>query len=200
MIETRTGYENMRIDWENLLALERGERMEPIFRVYKWSEPTVSIGYSQGMMDFCVSVVRRPTGGGALLHGWDISFSLTDYKNRWGDSFTRIYKEVAGRLMYAFKGFGIDVEISRYRGNYSGYYCFSFPTLGELSVNGKKFLACAMRTMNRAFLLQGSILLKVDRSEFSHILKVPEEDIRVVSAEELGLKEGQILQVLLRSL
>ncbi|MFN3813676.1 MAG: lipoate--protein ligase, partial [Aquificaceae bacterium] len=76
----------------------------------------------------------------------------------------------------------------------------SSPTLGELSVNGKKFLACAMRTMNRTFLLQGSILLDIDRSKFSHILKVPVEDIRVVSAYELGLKESQILQVLFRSL
>ncbi|MGB9874139.1 MAG: lipoyl protein ligase domain-containing protein [Hydrogenobacter sp.] len=202
MIEVRTGFENMKIDQDNLLALEEG-RGEPVKRIYMWSEPTISIGYSQKPREFSVPVVRRPTGGGALLHGWDISFSIVDYKNSWGKSFSEIYRKLSQRLADAFGSIGVSVEICKNKGvQGDSYYCFFFPNLGELTVNGRKLVACAMRTLKRAFLLHGSVFLDLDYTVASQIIGVPEDELRrrIVCAQDLGLSKEDVLQVLSQGL
>ncbi|MGC8852817.1 MAG: lipoyl protein ligase domain-containing protein [Hydrogenobacter sp.] len=202
MIEVRTGFENMKIDQDNLLALEEG-RGKPVKRIYMWSEPTISIGYSQKPREFSVPVVKRPTGGGALLHGWDISFSIVDYKSNWGKSFSEIYKKLSQRLADAFGSMGVSVEICKNKGvQGDSYYCFFFPSLGELTVNGRKLVACAMRTLKRAFLLHGSVFLDLDYAMASKIIGVPEDELRrrIVCAQELGLSKEDVLQVLSQGL
>lgn len=202
MIEVRTGAENMVIDWENLLALEEG-RGKPTKRIYMWSEPTISIGYSQKPREFALPVVRRPTGGGALVHGWDISFSLVDYKEVWGRSFTDIYRNFSERLMDAFRKMGVSVELCKQKGNQTHhYFCFFSPSFGELTVGGKKLVACAMRTLKTAFLVHGSVFLNFDYFMLSQITQVPQEELkgRIVCAEEMGLGKEEILQVLCESL
>lgn len=202
MIEVRTGFENMSIDRNNLLALEEG-RGEPVKRIYMWSEPTVSIGYSQKPREFSVPVVRRPTGGGALLHGWDMSFSIVDYKNAWGKSFSEIYRKLSQRLANAFGCIGVSVEMCRNKSvqGYS-YYCFFFPSLGELTINGRKFVACAMRTLKKAFLIHGSIFLDFDYTVASQIIGLSEDELRrrIVCAQDLGLSKEDVLQVLSQGL
>ncbi|MFN3471319.1 MAG: lipoate--protein ligase family protein, partial [Aquificaceae bacterium] len=65
-LELLSGKENMERDWNNLLATEESQR--PRFRVYQWKEITLSLGYSQEPINLPIPVVKRPTGGGALLH------------------------------------------------------------------------------------------------------------------------------------
>jgi lipoate-protein ligase A len=84
MIEVLDGFENMQKDHENFLRVEDGGG--PFFRLYLWKKPVISLGFHQEPRDFSVDVVKRPTGGGALLHGWDISFSVADVKEMWGKS------------------------------------------------------------------------------------------------------------------
>lgn len=202
MIEVKTGAENMVIDWENLIALEEG-RGKPTSRIYMWSEPTISIGYSQEPREFSVPVVKRPTGGGALLHGWDISFSLVDYREKWGKSFTDIYRNFSEKLANALKAFDIHIEICKQKGGYGDhYFCFFFPTFGELTVGGRKFVACAMRTLREAFLIHGSIFINLDYERASEIIHVPKDRLmeRLVCANEIGLSMEEILQALLKSL
>ena len=201
VVEVLPGKENMQRDSDNLFLLEKG-LIEPRRRIYKWSEPTVSIGYSQIERAFPVKVVRRPTGGGALLHGWDISFSITDYRESWGKDFSKIYARVMERLQMSFEYLGIKPSISRNKSRYDSFYCFDYSSFGELTFEGKKLVACAMRVLNNAFLVHGSININVDYKAYSKIMGVDKDLLmqRVWSLEQLGIKEEQVLQALSKSL
>ncbi|SHK47024.1 lipoyl protein ligase domain-containing protein [Thermocrinis minervae] len=195
MVEILPGKENMEKDLMNLYLVEEGKE-DRLFRLYMWSELTVSIGYSQKERKFLVPVVRRPTGGGALLHGWDLSFSIADLKERWGENAGKIYREVMGRLLEVLRSFGINARMSKNRSGYAdAYFCYFYPTLGEITVEGRKLVACAMRTLRRSFLLHGSIFLRMDYGIASEILGVSIDHIleRVISLEELGFDSTSLL-------
>ncbi|WP_052178027.1 lipoyl protein ligase domain-containing protein [Thermocrinis jamiesonii] len=196
MIEVLSGTENMKRDFQNLLKAEEG--MGPLFRLYAWKEPTVSVGLFQELREFPVCVVRRPTGGGALLHGWDISFSVADLKERWGKNYKVIYLSFMNSLKKHLEKFGITLEISKYSGAYDGYFCFYHPTFGELTYGGKKIVACAMRGLKRSFLLHGSLFLRFDYDFAQRITGVPKEVLkdRLISFEELGIGQKELLNVL----
>lgn len=196
MIEILSGAENMLKDYQNLLKAEEG--MGPFFRLYTWEEPTVSIGLFQKERPFPVTLVRRPTGGGALLHGWDLSFSVADLKERWGKRYKDIYLSFMSCLKEHFENLGITLEISRYSGSYDDYFCFYYPTLGELTYRGKKIVACAMRVLRNSFLLHGSFFLRFDYDLAQRITGIPREILRdrLISFEELGIGHKEILDVI----
>jgi lipoate-protein ligase A len=78
------GVANMARD-EALLTLVGGGESPPTLRLYQWSVPTISLGYFQKYADYLalpppaggLPVVRRPTGGGAILHDLELTYSLT---------------------------------------------------------------------------------------------------------------------------
>ena len=82
--ETRTGKENMQIDSDLLEFAIKNELKEPIFRLYGWEPACVSLGRNQkdDFLDYellkskNIDVVRRLTGGRALLHDNEITYSL----------------------------------------------------------------------------------------------------------------------------
>lgn len=194
-LQTLSGLENMRIDYENLLRTEREGKT--YFRLYMWSESTLSIGYSQEPMDVSMPVVKRPTGGGALLHGLDLSFSYTGLRKDWGGSFGKIYKNFMGMLLEGLRDLGHSFEMSSYRGSYDGYFCYFYPTLGEITYKGKKLVACAMRLGREAFLIHGSLFLDLDYGLLSDISGVPEARLkeRIITFKELGMDKKDVLKV-----
>ena len=191
--------ENMRLDEELLESVERGE-IEPVFRLYKWSELCVSIGKHQETREFPVKVVRRPTGGGALLHGWDLSFAIVDFKENWGNSFLKIYKKVASLFVALFREFSVELIVEKNKSyNLDTYFCFFFPTFGELkTLNGKKLVSIAMAERKKTFLAHGSIYLKFDWGVASRILGVKQKDLRsrITSLEELDIEEENFRKLL----
>jgi len=98
--------ENMKRDEELLFSLEEG-KIEPCFRIYERSELCISIGKNQEMKKFPIKVVRRPTGGGALIHGWDISFCIVDYKRK--QNLWKIYKRISENFVKIFEYFRIKL-------------------------------------------------------------------------------------------
>ena len=187
--ELLSGKENMEKDWENLLEGERFGRSH--FRIYRWREPTMSIGYSQESLYFNIPVVKRPTGGGALVHGWDISFSYTGQREAWGGSFTKIYKNFMGLVLDALRELEPSFDMSKYRGGYEDYFCYFYPTLGEITLKGKKVLACAMRVMKRSFLIHGSLFMCMDYEYFERLTGIDKSKLkeRIVTFGEMGIEE-----------
>ena len=194
--------ENMRRDEALLLSLEEGTG-EPTFRIYRWDRLCLSIGYSQRPPEGVrIPVVRRPTGGGALLHGWDVSFAIVDLREFWGGNPCRIYSEVAGFIVEVFSRLGVKLTVERFRGRYlERYYCFFVPTFGEITFKGRKVVAMAMRTLRRAFLVHGSIYTRFDHRVAAEILGIREEVLRsrILSTEEIGIREGDLVEALLSS-
>ncbi len=194
MIEVLNGYENMQKDYENFLLVEEGGG--PFLRLYLWKKPVISLGFHQEPRDFPVDVVKRPTGGGALLHGWDISFSVADAKEMWGKSPKKIYLRLMGLLKESLKRLGLSLEVSNYAGSYREYFCIFQPTFGEITHRGKKLVACAMRMGKRGFLLHGSLFWTLDYLRAEQIMGIPGERLRdrMITFEELSVSWEELLK------
>jgi lipoate-protein ligase A len=194
MIEVLDGYENMQKDYENFLRVEEGGG--PFFRIYLWKKPVISLGFHQEPRDFPVDVVKRPTGGGALLHGWDISFSVADVKEMWGKSPKKIYLRLMGLLKESLERLGLSLGISNYEGSYREYFCIFQPTFGEITHRGKKLVACAMRIGKRSFLLHGSLFWTLDYLRAEQIMGIPSERLRdrMITFEELSISWEKLLK------
>jgi len=194
MIEVRDGYENMQKDYENFLRVEEGGG--PFFRLYLWKKPVISLGFHQEPRDFPVDVVKRPTGGGALLHGWDISFSVADVKEMWGKSPKKIYLRLMGLLKESLESLDLSFELSNYGGTYGEYFCIFQPTFGEITHMGKKLVACAMRVGKRGFLLHGSLFWTLDYLKAEQITGIPSERLRdrMITFEELSVSWEELLK------
>jgi lipoate-protein ligase A len=194
MIEVLDGYENMQKDYENFLRVEEGGG--PFIRLYLWKKPVISLGFHQEPRDFPVDVVKRPTGGGALLHGWDISFSVVDVKEMWGKSPKKIYLRLMGLLKESLESLGLSLELSNYGGSYREYFCIFQPTFGEITQRGKKLVACAMRVGKRGFLLHGSLFLALDYLRAEQITGIPSEKLRdrMITFEELSVSREELLK------
>lgn len=193
--------ENMKRDEELLFSLEEG-KIEPCFRIYEWSELCISIGKNQEMKKFPIKVVRRPTGGGALIHGWDISFCIVDYKRK--QNLWKIYKRISENFVKIFEYFRIKLEFEKNKSyKLDTYYCFFFPTFGELKTkSGKKIVSMAMRELKETFLLHGSIYITFDYKRAESILGIDECELkrRITSLRELGIEKKDFIQQLYSSL
>ena len=167
-----TGAENMALD-EALLERAAASG-SAVFRVYTWSEPTLSFGRNQtarGMYDADrarergVSVVRRPTGGRSLLHHREVTYSVTAPIEKAGsfrESYARINRLLVGGLRRL--GVSVDVAVPRERAlPPSAAPCFERPAAGELVVDGRKLVGSAQWRDQGAMLQHGSILVEDDQ-------------------------------------
>lgn len=198
-VEELSPQENMNRDLGLFISLEEGSG-KPTFRLYKWDCVCLSLGHFQkDKEDLRLPVVRRPTGGGALLHGWDISFCLVDFKENWGYKPSNIYRNVSELFIRAFSKLGVCTRLERFKGRYlDRFFCFWVPTLGELTHNRKKLLSMAMRTGRSAFLIHGSLYVDFDYAKACELLGVPEGLLRdrIISLSELGVGEMELIESL----
>lgn len=169
--EPRDGPTNMAIDEMLALGCARGFS-PPTLRAYRWSVPTVSIGYNQPLHEIdltaCrergVPVVRRPTGGRALLHDKELTYSLVLPIPRGSRGVLQDYQWIGHCLLLAVRRLGVMAGLSR--GDHSkgdaGGLCFLSPSRYELAVNGRKLIGSAQRRLSRALLQQGSLLIEIE--------------------------------------
>jgi lipoate-protein ligase A len=173
-----TGAENMALD-EALMARARTSG-EWTFRVYSWSVPTISLGRNQsavGRYDLVaigargLSVVRRPTGGRAILHDREITYSVTAPVEGAGDlpaSYVRINRILLDGL--ARLGVNAAVAGRHERASSPGMTpCFDEPSPGELTLGGRKLAGSAQWRSDGALLQHGSILIEDDQSVLAEL-------------------------------
>ena len=168
----REGVSNMALD-EAVLEYVSSGRGAPTLRLYRWSEPTISLGYFQPFAEYEalaspageLSVVRRLTGGGAILHDWELTYSLAlPVGHRLLErSTTALYgtmHEVIRRALARFdvkaRRRGECVEDSFRRGP---FFCFSRQHCEDLVVGEKKLVGSAQRRTRTGVLQHGSIIL-----------------------------------------
>src|SRR5262245_59551893 len=169
------GSRQMAIDEALYLSLEL--HSSPVLRFYSWETPTLSLGYSQDYKSvvseaFCVHnnicVVRRPTGGRAVLHQYEITYAVVapledDFKNL---SLRETYQLISRALNQALQHLGIsESSISSgspvSRGNQNPQ-CFVITSPYEITYNARKAVGSAQRRSRDRFLQHGSILLDFD--------------------------------------
>lgn len=176
-----SGAWNMALD-EALLERAR-ETGETVLRVYSWSMPTLSLGRNQradGLYDLDlarslgVDIVRRPTGGRAVLHHREVTYSVTAPVS--GSTLQDSYERINQLLVLALRTIGVEVAVAA---NSSlaplpdGSPCFEVPTVGELTLGGRKLVGSAQWREDGALLQHGSILIEDDQPLIARLSRAP---------------------------
>lgn len=168
-----TGKENMQMDSDLLNNSIATKSQEPIFRLYGWSPKCISLGRNQldNFLDYDflksenIDVVRRITGGRALLHDMEITYSficpVSYLKN--GESVTKSYIEISQILIDFFKRFNIELDFGTSNPiNTKFNYCMLVSTGADLCYKGKKLIGSAQCRKQGYILQHGSILYDYD--------------------------------------
>ena len=154
-------------------ALDSG-LSEPIFRLYGWSPACISLGRNQGdeFLDYnflksnSIDVVRRLTGGRALLHDNEITYSYicpVSYLNN-GEHVVSSYKEICQIFIEKFKKIGINIDFGTQKQVKTGFdYCMLISTGADLCYKGKKLIGSAQCRKHGYILQHGSILYDYDK-------------------------------------
>jgi lipoyl(octanoyl) transferase len=176
------GSRNMAID-EALLRRAR-ESGDAVLRIYTWKRPTLSLGRNQvargrydltRARDMGVDIVRRPTGGRAVLHHRELTYSVTAPDAKMG-SLHDAYGRINRLLLRALESMGVPVSIAspRSRAPLPGVApCFELPTRGELVVRGQKLVGSAQWREDGALLQHGSVLIDDDQPLIAELLNDP---------------------------
>ncbi len=202
---------NMLTDRAILLACSEGE-VPPTLRLYGWERPTLSIGYSQDItkdidIDDCerknIPVVRRFTGGRALLHQHELTYSLIvpipypGFPGSLRGAFNTVSKAIVESLKIAgIRDIGMAGNKSGGRGSRRSPACFSMANHCEIMVRGKKLVGSAQRRLGSAFLQHGSILLDSDPNLTHGLLKYSSETEQQMGLEALIANTISLKQIL----
>ena len=141
-----------------------------VLRLYQWSEPTLSLGYFQRAADRAsheasrrLSCVRRSTGGGAIVHDRELTYSLVTHLADERPAGPRAFMtRVHESLVYLLNEMGIPASvcgISEVNTN-EPFLCFSRHTAGDILIGLEKVVGSAQRRHRRVLLQHGCILLE----------------------------------------
>ncbi len=225
-----TGFMNMAID-EAIMIAHREGLVPPTIRFYQWSPPAVSLGYFQDLkkeidVDACqdmgIDIVRRPTGGKAVLHDQELTYSfiISESHPLVNDSILETYKKISRGIIRGLFYLGIDAElvpirdkleknsldeIDKTRIHHSDFksICFSVPSQYEVQVEGKKIVGSAQVRKGGVVLQHGSLLIKLEKDKLFSVFNFSSVQIReriksrfkATSLEEILKKEISFLEL-----
>ncbi|CAF0699021.1 lipoate--protein ligase family protein [Candidatus Methylacidithermus pantelleriae] len=136
---------------------------QPVLRFYGWDQPCWTIGYSQSWKEVPEGAcfIRRITGGGSVLHGEDLTYSLVVPREC---EFARLspresYRRIHGALRDALGKLGLSADLAREMDGCASPRCFDSATIFDVTVKGRKIAGGAQRRSKKGLLHQGSIRL-----------------------------------------
>ena len=182
---------------------------KPVFRIYEWETPTISIGRNevldQGInlvecKNIGIPVIRRVTGGQAVLHGYDMTYSFVGsiLNSSFSGNVLENYRNISKGFYKFFKKLGLNPEyfINRKQvKNLENHICFTVPSNYEILVEGKKIIGNAQKikkieskdnSSKRVFLQHGSIPLNDSSYIISKIF--PNGNIKFLSQKMHSLE------------
>lgn len=173
LTENNSAYKNMAIDWAVLKANSE-EKVPPTVRFYTWKPSAISIGYFQSLEEevdlkmckkYGVDYVRRITGGGAVYHENELTYSIVipEKHPHISKNIMESYGRICGAIIKGLKHLDIDS---------------SYAPINDIMVNGKKISGNAQTRKSKTVLQHGTILMDVDVDKMFSLLKVPNEKIR----------------------
>lgn len=188
----RNGLENMQLD-EWLARSWFQETRQPVFRLYGWSPFALSLGFHQSINDVNVDalkqegydLVRRPTGGRAVFHAEEITYSIVLDATRL--SVNDVYKRVSRALVAGLNSIGYDVTFAGTKQDFNTLYkdkksvsCFTASGEYEIQYGGRKLVGSAQRRYARedggiTALQHGSILTGKKHLQLVDFLRINDE-------------------------
>lgn len=207
--EVDSGEINMQIDNDLLDYAIRDQLDYPIFRLYGWSPACVSLGRNQDdafidkdfLKDKNVDIVRRLTGGRALLHDDEITYSFIcpiSYLEH-GEHIVSSYKEISQIFIDKFKLLGIDLAFGTSKPVKTGFdYCMLISTGADLCYQNRKLIGSAQCRKQGYILQHGSILYDYDKSLLEEIFQEEVSTDEIVSIKEINpeLTKQEIIDIL----
>ncbi len=167
---------NMAVD--EALARAVGDGLAPAtLRFYGWSAPTVSLGYLQrtrGGVDMAacrrhgIGLVRRITGGRAVLHAAEITYSVVlPLQAPWRSlPVPQLFARICSGLIAGLRRLGVEAVLGESAGSPErgpeGGACFLLRRMPAIVVGGRKLVGSAQRRWDRVLLQHGSLLLDFD--------------------------------------
>jgi lipoate-protein ligase A len=175
-------FHNMALD-EAVAVYVRKEKAPPTLRLYGWERPSLTLGCFQKSADidaaYCVSrgipIVRRPTGGRAILHHRELtySFSVRTDRGQFSKGLLDSYRSIAAAFHLAFQKAGVRAEPKkqRERGRVlaGSPLCFESSSFGEILVASKKAVGSAQKRWEDGLLQQGSVPYSYDAEEIRKV-------------------------------
>lgn len=167
-----TGYNTGKYNMDLDESLANNYTGTPVLRVFGWKPYCISLGYNQNVNDidsgYCseqgIDIVRRPTGGRAILHAEELTYSVV--LNSDGKGVHEIYKEISMALLRGLKILGADVDFAKTQPDFGNIYktkssipCFTSSARYEIEFEGKKLVGSAQRRYDDIVLQHGSILI-----------------------------------------
>ncbi|MCS6834466.1 MAG: lipoate--protein ligase family protein [Anaerolineae bacterium] len=191
--EPLSGAQNMARDEAILDAVSVGQQ-PPTLRLYAWQPWCLSLGYSQNYADVdgeALSargwqVVRRPTGGRAILHAHELTYSLAlpiDHPLALGDV-VESYRLISRGLMKALECLGLQPYSDKNPNMPSNLsaVCFQVPSHYEITVQGRKLIGSAQLRRKEGILQHGTLPLSGDLGDICQALRYDDEAERQAAA------------------
>jgi lipoyl(octanoyl) transferase len=188
---------NMAVDEAILEAVGRGDSPSTL-RLYAWEPACLSLGYAQPLADVDFhsleahgwELVRRPTGGRAILHTDELTYSVIAPLDepRVAGSVLESYSHLASALMEALRQLNLPVEIHEQEVGKSktpNPVCFEVPSTSEITVGGKKLVGSAQARRKEGILQHGSLPLTGDLSRIIQVLVFPDNEGRKQAGHRL---------------
>ncbi len=183
---------NMALDEAIAISVREGSAA-PTLRFYTWQKPSITIGCFQSIeevnIEYCenadIPIVRRPTGGRAILHGYDLtySFSSQNIPPFFSEGLLQTYSHLSRAFFNALTSLGIKVEMKsrkeKGRVLVGSPLCFQSVSYGEITLDGKKLIGSAQKRWREGFLQQGSIQLYLKPEKMIQVFAdAKEENVR----------------------
>ena len=189
---------NMALDEAILETVGRRGSL-PTLRLYAWEPACLSLGYAQPYTDVDIprlqahgwELVRRPTGGRAVLHTDELTYSVIAPLNepRVAGTVLESYHRLAHALVEALNLLGMKVEVNENpasaHSTRTNPVCFEVPSSYEITVGGKKLIGSAQSRRKEGVLQHGSLPLTGDLTRILQVLAFPDEKSRNGAAERL---------------
>lgn len=197
---------NMALD-EALLDLHSQGETPPVIRFYEWNPATLSIGYFQSaekdidleiIKEQKLGFVRRPTGGRAVLHESELTYSII-VNEQYPDmpaGVTEAYRVLSEGLLLGFQNLGLDAYFSipdteekqQDLKKPKSAVCFDAPSWYELVVEGKKVAGSAQTRQKGVILQHGAILLDLDEEKLLSVFKFSSAEAKEKMRQKLPEK------------
>jgi lipoate-protein ligase A len=190
----QTGAFNMALDESMARALAVGEGY-PVLRLFRWRPWAISLGHNQAAGDIdaarCaadgIDVVRRPTGGRAILHAEELTYSVVMPAGR--RSILQVYNEISAALVWGLSLYGVEVALQKSQPDFAKEYrssssvpCFASSARYEIAWRGRKLVGSAQRRFSGpagdVVLQHGSILCGDAHIRLAEYLSAPLDGAR----------------------
>ncbi len=184
------GQFNMDYDVELARNLQEGKGF-PTLRFYRWQPYAISLGFNQNIADIdseaCAKngfdIVRRPSGGRAILHAEELTYCIVMFSD--GRNISQVYKQIGEALVTGLQTLNSEIVMEQVQPDFSSLYrqpsafsCFSSTARSEIQFRGKKLIGSAQRRYpsslgqgNDVVLQHGSILIGSAHRRLSEVIR-----------------------------